>query len=324
MREKSLNPEGKVELAGLLLQIGFKPEAIAEFLMAASMYEERGEVEKATKLYEKILELEPGNAEAERGMYRLKPRSESQIDDIVSKMGFSSPVASAPTASPSVPEAKIEPKTVQPAQPPPQVPEKITEKVYEQPADATVPEPVVQKSPDEKQVVEDVELRFSEDIAGKRIEEFLASTNRILADIPDDLKQRDELSGFFAKEHLWEDAFFEGRASYLASPSVEKLNELMALMENSEARDMLITFLLTETYSERTKELQIAIFENLIKTYEKEGLADKAQEARERLSELTGQSSIKKTGNVKIVGDTPKLSEKIKVNKNKSGPIQFI
>ncbi len=72
MREE-LDPKSKEELANLLLQIGFKEEAVTELLTAAAIYEKEGEKDRAVSIYQKVLENDPRNRVAIRRLEELAP-----------------------------------------------------------------------------------------------------------------------------------------------------------------------------------------------------------------------------------------------------------
>lgn len=90
MRE-GLNAKGREELATLLLQIGFKEEAVAELLTTAAIYEKNEEKEKAISTYHRILETDPRNSVALRKLEELAPESlatRPSSDEIVTKLGL--------------------------------------------------------------------------------------------------------------------------------------------------------------------------------------------------------------------------------------------
>lgn len=316
MKHDGLDPKGKVELARMLLQIGFKTEAVAEFLMAAKMYEETEEREQALKLYEKVLSIDEGNAEAQRALYRLEPRSQTQIDDIIDKMGFGppkSPVSDStaqtttlkPTKEPEVPAESPTP------QPPESAPVEV---LHHKEKEATLPE-VVSEPPKQKE---------TRDLSKIDIDEFLASLTVTLDEIPDDPGLRKQLFEFFRDEELWSDAFFEARASYLTQPSVEKLEELLMILSASKESHALSSFISTECYLDRPVDVQKMLLERLIEISEKEGLSEKASEAKRRLAKL---SDSKPKSTVRIIKETPPIGEKnskSSKDKKQSGPIQFI
>lgn len=317
MKHEGLDPKGKVELARMLLQIGFKAEAIAEFLMAAKMYEETEGLEQAIKLYERILSIDEGNAEAQRALYRLEPRSQGQIDEIIAKMGFgpSEESKAETSAQPvSTPEVK-EPEISQP--PRPEVQELA-------PREVSAPREEVASTPEVAPEPEQGESRETPDLARIEIDEFLASLTVTLEETPDDLGPRKQLAEFFTDEALWSDAFFEAKASYLAKPSLDTLHELIIILSHMEDKETLLSFLLAESYLDRPPDVQRELLERLIGVCEKEGLSEKAAQAKEKLARF-GAAPAKPQ--VKIIGDTPRLAEKddnASKDKKPSGPIQFI
>ncbi len=311
MRQEGLDPKGRIELARMLSQIGFPTEAIAEYLMAARMYEERGNTEQALKLYEKVLGLDENNQSAKRGLYKLKPRSEKDIEDIVTKLGFASSTSAPPA------EAATTPVPRPPAEP------AVTHEVTQTPLE---PEPrqIIPATEPDSQVAEEVV-----ELAGKGLEEFLASIMPLLQNTAEELKKRRELASFFGEEGLWSEAFFEAQPAYLQKPSVDKLNELLSLLSHSEENEEMITFLLTESFSDRKPALNTAVLEALVKTYEDAGQTEDAEKTRVRLQKLSGNKVNKKQNGSKIIKDVPKLSKEDKDDDNqgkKKSPdsIQFV
>jgi tetratricopeptide (TPR) repeat protein len=69
----ALDPKTKVELANLLIQIGFRDEAVAELVTAATILEREGNSEAALGLYKRILELDPHNQTALRRLEAARP-----------------------------------------------------------------------------------------------------------------------------------------------------------------------------------------------------------------------------------------------------------
>jgi len=311
MRQEGLDPKGRIELARMLSQIGFPTEAIAEYLMAARMYEERGNTEQAVKLYEKVLGLDENNQSAKRGLYKLKPRSEKDIEDIVTKLGFGSSTSAPPA------EAATTPAPLPPAEP------AVTHEATQTPLE---PEPrqIIPDAEPDSQVVEEVV-----NLAGKGLEEFLASIMPLLQNTAEELKKRRELASFFGEEGLWSEAFFEAQPAYFQKPSVDKLNELLSLLSHSEENEEMITFLLTESFSDRKPALNTAVLEALVKTYEDAGRTEDAEKTRVRLQKLSGNKVNKKQNGSKIIKDVPKLSKEDKDDddqgkKNSPDSIQFV
>lgn len=71
--KEELDPKSKEELANLLLQIGFKEEAVTELLTAATIYEKGEDKEKAVSIYQRVLENDPRNRVAIRRLEELAP-----------------------------------------------------------------------------------------------------------------------------------------------------------------------------------------------------------------------------------------------------------
>lgn len=87
--KEGLDPKSKLELANLLLQIGFREEAIAELLAAASILRESGETEEAIAVYKRVLDLEPENLAAIRGLEEVAPGPPTRrVEEIVSRLGL--------------------------------------------------------------------------------------------------------------------------------------------------------------------------------------------------------------------------------------------
>lgn len=335
MRKEGLDPKGKVELARMLIQIGFEAEGVAEYLMAAQMYEERGEHTRAIELYEKVLNIDKDNNEANRGLYRLKPRSTEQIDNIVAKMGL------APKPAPPTEEEKpaqkehAAPPTVE-SEPGPQAqPESTSPPVSDTPAPEPTPaqvvdEPRAQEAPSGPLDVTAISPEVSEvpgkdTSAHKNIDEQLATLIPLLADMPDDTAKRTELGDFFRDEGLYSEAFFEIRGTYIYEPSVEKLSTLISLLNDALDRKALISFLHTESLLERPRDVAVIVLEKLANTYDEEEMPEEAQETRAKLKELESKPAEVKKSNVKIIEDKPRLQKPAKESgKNQSGPIQFI
>lgn len=337
MRQEGLDPEGKVELAGLLLQIGFKSEAVTEYLMAAEMYEERGEKEEAIKLYEKILELDNNNQAAKRGIEKLKPRSRGDIDEMVARMGFGPATGeeTTETAPEEAPQKEAEitaPEGSEAVTPPPpiQIPEsgKGTEPASEPPEHVPtteISEAPVETQPQEKEPEAEMEEEGA-GLASMGIEEFLASLMPLLRHTSEELKERGKLAAFFLEEGLWSEAFFEERPAYLNKPSVKKLRELLSLLTRSDDKEALISFLATESFTEREVSLKQEVLEALVTAYEEQGRPEEARKTRKQLATLASQAQKKKKPGVKIIEDVPRLSEEdIPKGKRKpTDPIQFV
>ncbi|TET23402.1 MAG: tetratricopeptide repeat protein [Candidatus Stahlbacteria bacterium] len=328
MRQEGLDPEGKVELAGLLLQIGFKSEAVTEYLMAAQMYEERGNKEEAVKLYEKILELDNDNQAAKRGLEKLKPRSRENIDEMVARMGF----GAAPGEEPAPEEPSTQGITTpeETETPPPSAPEG-EQKVQStsEPPERTPTTEVSEIQVEPQPPAEEAEPKVEEgeiDLASIGIEEFLASLMPLLKHTPAELKKRRELASFFREEGLWSEAFFEERSDYLQKPSIKKLHDLLSLLAHSGDKETLITFFLTESLTEREVELQREVLKALAVAYEEQGRLQDAKKIREKLATLASQTQKKKKPGVKIIEDVPRLSEEDtpKGKKKPADPIQFV
>jgi len=328
MRQEGLDPEGKIELAGLLLQIGFKSEAVTEYLMAAEMYEERGDKEEAVKLYEKILELDKNNQAAKRGLEKLKPRSRKDIDEMVARMGFGPAFGEEPATEEPPPQKVTAPEESEtPTPSPPEAEQKV--QIPSEPPEHVPPtdisEAPVETQPQEKEP----EPRMEEEVAGLAsmgIEEFLASLMPLLRHTSEELKERGELAAFFREEGLWSEAFFEERPAYLNKPSVKKLGELLSLLARSDDKDTLIGFLLTESFTEREVNLKQEVLEALVTAYEEQGRLEEARKTRKQLATLASQAQKKKKPGVKIIEDVPRLSEEDtpKGKKKPADPIQFV
>jgi tetratricopeptide (TPR) repeat protein len=98
---EGLDPKSKLELANLLLQIGFREEAIAELLAAASILRELGESEEAISVYKRVLDLEPENWTAIRGLEELAPGPPTRrVEEIVSRLGMEETKREAPEPEP--------------------------------------------------------------------------------------------------------------------------------------------------------------------------------------------------------------------------------
>jgi tetratricopeptide (TPR) repeat protein len=331
MRKEGLDPKGKVELARMLIQIGFEAEGIAEYLMAAQMYEERGENTKAIELYEKIQAIDADNDESKRGLYRLKPRSTEQIDEIVAKMGLAP--KSEPTKEDKQPEPeklaeeKVEEKPKLLIEPEPSLPvaetkesEHITDEEVEAPVVKPVPSKPAEVQPEEAKVIstEDITTR-------KNIDEQLATLIPLLADMPDNSEKRAELGDFFKDEGLYSEAFFEIRGTYIYEPTIEKLKILIELLNEDLDRKSLISFLHTESLLDRPRDVMKIVLETLATTYDEEGMDTEAADVKQKLKELETRPVQSKKSNVKIIEDKPKLGKpKKKTEKDQSGPIQFI
>lgn len=300
MRNEGLDPEGKIELAGLLMQIGFKVEALTEYLMAAQMYEERGQIDLAIKLYDKVLSIDESNQAAKRRLQKLKEPSGGDIDEMVKKMGFS------PAQSADSEEVLHERDAIAEAQSYPNV--------------ETVEEGFVDSETELVPELEDT-VKADIDLSNINIEEFLASIDSIIEKTTDNLAKRSELAVVFKDEGLWEDAFYEFKAIYSDNPSVEKLHELLSILAHVEDRNLTASFLLTESFREKEKPLKQAVLEALINVYEDLGKKDEAINVRKRLNQLAGE----RTG-TKMTYDFPNSSENKEKNggEESSGHIHFI
>lgn len=79
-----LDPKSKVELANLLIQIGFRDEAVAELTTAATIFEREGKDEEALALYQRVLELDPRNQAALRRLETARPIRPSSPREVLS------------------------------------------------------------------------------------------------------------------------------------------------------------------------------------------------------------------------------------------------
>ncbi len=70
--DEELDPKSRVELGNLLYEIGSKEEAIVEFNKAVSDLIEVGETDEAISVLNRIMEIDPGNAEAQKTINELK------------------------------------------------------------------------------------------------------------------------------------------------------------------------------------------------------------------------------------------------------------
>lgn len=82
MRDRELSPKSKIELANLLLKLGFKKNAIETLLIAARMYEDLNDKEEAINTYNRILELDPENEIAKKRLLFIKPKDKEVILEI--------------------------------------------------------------------------------------------------------------------------------------------------------------------------------------------------------------------------------------------------
>jgi len=73
---EELDPKSRVELGNLLYEIGSKDEAIIEFSKAASALIEEGKIEDALSVLNRMIEIDPGNAEALSKIKELKAKTE--------------------------------------------------------------------------------------------------------------------------------------------------------------------------------------------------------------------------------------------------------
>ena len=342
MRQEGLDPKGKVELARMLLQIGFKAEAIAEYLMAAQMYEERGDKDQAINLYEKVVDLDKDNQVAKMALYKLKPRSARDIDDMVAKMGLgpqpaarNTPPVTPTPETPPTPEEHVseEPETAVKEEPPqvtvptePESEQKI-EPPQEQIKAPLVSERVAETQPSVSAEEVEPEKEKGIDLASISLEESLASLVPLLKHTPEELMQRKELASFFRDEGLWSEAFFEARPAYLHKPSVKKLDELLSLLSHSGGKEALTTFLLTESFIDREPSLKMEVLKRLASVYEEQELLEEAKKTREKLKALEDEVKRKKNAGVKIIEDVPRLSDEKGTPEGKkkpSDPIQFV
>ncbi|MBN2379845.1 hypothetical protein JXM67_08610 [candidate division WOR-3 bacterium] len=286
MRQEALDLEGKVELARMLLQLGFKTEALAEFLTAAEMYAERKNNEAALELYQKVLEIDPANKTAENKIYQIKPRSAKDIASVISQMGIGEEKKEETATEETVSEepvthvsetADVEPKPE---------PEPETTAVEE----GEVVDAAPQVDRIAREVFEGLEARPEEvNLAAIGIEEFLAAMVPLLKNTPEELVERRKLTDFFSEEGLWLEAFFEARAEYRTKPTVERLYKLISLINQSGEQDILLTFLLTESFAKRKKEVEQEILQLLIATFEGMGRVQEAEKIKKRLKNLRGE-----------------------------------
>jgi tetratricopeptide (TPR) repeat protein len=70
--DEELDPKSRVELGNLLYEIGSKEEAIVEFNKAVSDLLEQGETEEAIGVLNRIMEIDPGNEEAQSRVGELR------------------------------------------------------------------------------------------------------------------------------------------------------------------------------------------------------------------------------------------------------------
>ena len=70
--EEELDPKSRVELGNLLYEIGSKEEAIVEFKKAVSDLLEQGENDEAISVLNRIMEIDPGNEEAQSKLGELR------------------------------------------------------------------------------------------------------------------------------------------------------------------------------------------------------------------------------------------------------------
>lgn len=86
--DEALDPKSRVELGNLLYEIGSKEEAIVEFNKAVSDLIEQGETEEAIGVLNRIMEIDPGNEEAQsrvgelRGVTTDKEIRDRETEDI--------------------------------------------------------------------------------------------------------------------------------------------------------------------------------------------------------------------------------------------------
>ncbi|MGB7053732.1 MAG: tetratricopeptide repeat protein [bacterium] len=81
--DEALDPKSRVELGNLLYEIGSKEEAIVEFNKAVSDLIEQGETEEAIGVLNRILEIDPGNEEAQSRVGELRgEKTDKEIRDL--------------------------------------------------------------------------------------------------------------------------------------------------------------------------------------------------------------------------------------------------
>ena len=87
MNRETLDARSKIELSNLLLQIGFKKEAVMELLAAAALFEKQKDIENAIKVYTKILSIDPENRTAQSRLDMLQPeRKRAKADEIARQL----------------------------------------------------------------------------------------------------------------------------------------------------------------------------------------------------------------------------------------------
>jgi tetratricopeptide (TPR) repeat protein len=69
---EELDPKSRIELGNLLYEIGSKDEAIVEFQKAVSDLNAQGDLDEAINVLNRIIEIEPDNAEAQNRLEELK------------------------------------------------------------------------------------------------------------------------------------------------------------------------------------------------------------------------------------------------------------
>ena len=87
MNKETLDARSKIELSNLLLQIGFKKEAVMELLAAAALFEKNKDFNNAVKVYEKILDIDPNNRTSQNKLLQLQPdRKRKRVESIAKKL----------------------------------------------------------------------------------------------------------------------------------------------------------------------------------------------------------------------------------------------
>lgn len=167
---EELDPKSRIELGNLLYEIGSKDEAIVEFYKAVSDLIEGGDREEAVNVLNRIIEIDPGNADAISKLNELTSTMEKPGEEVTA--------AEPRTAEPGRPHEEAPGETI--TTPPEEtISEAATQKLEEEPIETVPPE-----------TGEGVE--FLQDLS-KEVEGFIAASEpeaaQESAQVPEDLPQ---------------------------------------------------------------------------------------------------------------------------------------
>lgn len=166
---EELDPKSRIELGNLLYEIGSKDEAIVEFQKAVSDLTAQGDVDEAISVLNRMLEIEPENADAQNKLEELK-NERAAADEVEVIPAEPEPLAEASESDilaeiPSESDSTEETESLQ----------ELSDLVEDEIAEDTGSEVTSEPAPTETHGVQPEEaIKMFEDL-GKEIEGFVAA-----------------------------------------------------------------------------------------------------------------------------------------------------